>query len=350
MPLARLDAAAEGDGGDSDDDFAPASCRRTIPRPFGGTTPQSQNSRLSGGGHRSLEALGESLANLRRRARESDEAERRGAAEAAQERLACLRQAFVFRGSASDSTRRESFAAEDHRGAKRSAALAGPPPPPSARPSSTAAFTLRQAIGLPTQPPRLSDSALIVIDVQLTYIEGPLKLANVSAAVRNCASMIERARRLRIPIFHVRHHAGAGTLYDVHGRSGAFVPPAAPLKGGSLERVITKSYPNSFEGTALAADLADLEIKNLVLVGFMTHCCISSTARAAFNKGFVATVVADCTATRALPDPTLSAKKAGGGIGALVGVVQPESGQAAALAHISDLHAIVVPSGDYLFD
>ena len=40
---------------------------------------------------------------------------------------------------------------------------------------------------------------------------------------------------------------------------------------------------------------------NLVLAGFMTHMCINSTARGAFNLGFAPTVVAAATATRDLP-------------------------------------------------
>ena len=41
----------------------------------------------------------------------------------------------------------------------------------------------------------------------------------------------------------------------------------------------------------------------LVIAGFMTHMCVSSTARAALDLGYKATVAADAAATRDLPDP-----------------------------------------------
>ena len=61
----------------------------------------------------------------------------------------------------------------------------------------------------------------------------------------------------------------------------------------------------------------------------MTHMCVNSTARGAFNLGYAPTVVASATATRALPGPT--------------GVVSPAALQAASLAAIGDLFGIVVP-------
>ena len=45
---------------------------------------------------------------------------------------------------------------------------------------------------------------------------------------------------------------------------------------------------------------AALGVKKLVLAGFMTHMCVSSTARAALDLGFQTTVPADASATRDL--------------------------------------------------
>jgi len=61
----------------------------------------------------------------------------------------------------------------------------------------------------------------------------------------------------------------------------------------------------------------------------MTHMCVSSTARGAFNLGYSATVIASATATRALPGPT--------------DTVSSMALQAASLAAIGDLFGIVVP-------
>src|SRR5690606_13645600 len=78
----------------------------------------------------------------------------------------------------------------------------------------------------------------------------------------------------------------------------AIADEAAP---GSGEAVVEKPLPNAFAGTTLGETLAAMGVKRLVLAGFMTHMCISSTARAALDLGYQTTVVADACATRDLP-------------------------------------------------
>ncbi|HRH74511.1 MAG TPA: isochorismatase family protein, partial [Zoogloea sp.] len=80
----------------------------------------------------------------------------------------------------------------------------------------------------------------------------------------------------------------------------------------------------------LDARLKALGVKNLVVVGFMTHMCINSTGRGAFNLGYAVTVPANATATRPLAG--------------LDGSTVPAAAlQAAALAALGDLFAVVVP-------
>jgi nicotinamidase-related amidase len=95
------------------------------------------------------------------------------------------------------------------------------------------------------------------------------------------------------------------------------------------EPVIVKQFPNSFVQTDLDDQLKAASARNLLLVGFMTHMCVNSTARGAFNLGYASTVVASATATRSLPSPT--------------GIVPSEALQTASLAAIADLFGIVVP-------
>ena len=77
-----------------------------------------------------------------------------------------------------------------------------------------------------------------------------------------------------------------------------------------------KQYPNSFVQTDLDEQLKAVGASNLVIAGFMTHMCVNSTARGAFNLGYAPTVVAAATATRALPglggEPVSAAAHAGG--------------------------------------
>jgi isochorismatase family protein len=66
---------------------------------------------------------------------------------------------------------------------------------------------------------------------------------------------------------------------------------------------VVKNYPSSFEKTNLDDLLKGFGVEEVTLAGFMTHVCVNSTARAAFNHGYRATVVGNATATRSLPNP-----------------------------------------------
>ena len=67
---------------------------------------------------------------------------------------------------------------------------------------------------------------------------------------------------------------------------------------------------------------------NIVLAGFMTHMCVSSTARVALDLGLRTTVAADACATRDLPD----------GRG---GTLDARTIHEVALAELSDRFAII---------
>ena len=194
--------------------------------------------------------------------------------------------------------------------------------------------TLRALSGLPTAPAPLSRSALVLVDCQNTYREGVMRLAGVEEALAEAEALLARARRAGIPIVHIRHDAGPGSPYDVRAPHGQIADAVAPQGD---EPVITKSYPNSFHQTELQATLARRGVEpgastSLVLAGFMTHMCINSTARGAFNLGYAPIVIGAATATRDLP-----------------GVAAPAL-QAASLAALADLFAVVVDRADSVPD
>ncbi len=162
---------------------------------------------------------------------------------------------------------------------------------------TTASTTLRDLKGLGHTPSSLSESALIMIDCQNTYREGIMKLEGVENALEEGKKLLERARALGIPIFHIRHDAGPGSPYDINDHIGAIADIVAPIEG---EPVITKNFPNSFVQTDLDEQLKAKVVKNIILAGFMTHMCVNSTAHGGFNLGYAPTVVASATASRPL--------------------------------------------------
>lgn len=197
-------------------------------------------------------------------------------------------------------------------------------------PMTDARPTLRSLLALPDTPAPLTKSALVLIDCQNTYREGIMHLDGVEPALQECQKLLKRARDAGTPVIHIRHDAGPGSPYDTNAPIGAIADSVAPQEG---EKVITKAYPSSFEKTNLDAELKRLGVEDLVLAGFMTHVCVNSTARAAFNHGYRPTVIANATATRSLPNPT-------------GGTLPADAVHNGALAALADIFAIVVPSGD----
>jgi nicotinamidase-related amidase len=62
-------------------------------------------------------------------------------------------------------------------------------------------------------------------------------------------------------------------------------------------------YQNEYiAGTDLHAILGEAARKDIIIAGFMTHMCVSSTARAALDLGYRVTIDAGACATRDLPD------------------------------------------------
>ena len=189
-----------------------------------------------------------------------------------------------------------------------------------------ASQTLREITGMGFDYAGLKNSALIMVDCQNTYRHGIMQLTNVEPAVKEAQQLLQMARALHVPIIHIQHDAGVGTPYDITAEIGQISTEVAPKNG---EAVITKNYPNSFVATPLEAQLKALGIENIILAGFMTHVCINSTARGAFNLGFKPTVVASACATRSL-------------IGPQGKVIDAQTMHDSALAAIRDMFAVVV--------
>ena len=186
--------------------------------------------------------------------------------------------------------------------------------------------TIREIAGLPDTPANLSQSALVMIDCQNTYREGIMQLEGVESALRNASHLLQRARTANIPIFHIQHDAGPGSPYDPAAKNGQIADIVAPV---DAEPVIVKRYPDSFASTNLDAQLKAAGCEHLILAGFMSHRCVSSTARAGFDRGYGVCVVENTTATRDLPD--------GSG-----GTISASEVQRASLRGLADLVAIIV--------
>jgi nicotinamidase-related amidase len=163
--------------------------------------------------------------------------------------------------------------------------------------------TLFELAGVTLRPAQPSDpdAVLLIIDAQREYVDGALPLSGVQAAIAEIERLLAQARAAGTPVIHVVHkgQGGPGSLFHPAAPGFEIVAPLRPQAG---EAVIEKSRVSAFAGTGLEEAIQRSGRKNLIVVGFMTHNCVSTTARAARDLGYAPTLVAAATATRDLPD------------------------------------------------
>ena len=142
--------------------------------------------------------------------------------------------------------------------------------------------------------------ALLLVDLQNDYFPGgAMELVGSPEACTQAGALLQAFRRAGRPIVHIQHLAARpGATFFLPGTPGAEIHAGvAPLPD---ETVFQKHFPNSFRETPLLAHLRGLGITQLVIAGMMTHMCIDTTVRAAFDLGFTCQLAGDACATRAL--------------------------------------------------
>src|SRR6202165_5364637 len=131
-------------------------------------------------------------------------------------------------------------------------------------------------------------TALLGRDVEDGVVAGAPARDLVVATV---GSLVEKARRERVPVVWVQHSDKQMTKGSDDWR---IVPELTP---GDAEPLVEKNYGDSFEDTILETVLSDLGIGRLIVVGAETDACIRSTLHGAFVRGYDATLVKDAHTT-----------------------------------------------------
>ena len=141
---------------------------------------------------------------------------------------------------------------------------------------------------------------LLIVDVQNDYFQGgEMELFKMEAAGKNIEALLSYFRANNYPVVFIQHLATKpNAAFFIPGTIGAEIHQSIfPLKD---EAVFIKHYPNSFRETGLNEYLRKLNLNELIICGAMSHMCIDTTTRAAFDLGFSCTVIADACATRDL--------------------------------------------------
>jgi nicotinamidase-related amidase len=165
--------------------------------------------------------------------------------------------------------------------------------------------------------------ALVLVDIQLDYFpNGRMECVGAVEASLMARRLLDHFREKNLPIVHIQHIAArSGATFLLPNTEGInFNESVKPLPG---EMVIEKHFPNSFRDTGLQEHLLSKGIKELVICGMMSHMCIDTTTRAAFDLGYTCMVAHDACATRDLlfDGTTIPAKHVHGSFMAALGAV-----------------------------
>lgn len=178
--------------------------------------------------------------------------------------------------------------------------------------------------------------ALLVVDVQNEFsAEGPRAVPGHTEALLAIMSRVEEARAEKRPIAWIRHHNKPHEAPD----SPAFLPdtwgarlsPGLGARAGlGPEKEFVKEVFGAFSGTALGTWLKEVGADDVLIVGFFTHMCVSTTAREALMLQLRVSIDPAATAARDLEHPELGRQEAA-------------EVKRAALLHLQHMGATILP-------
>jgi nicotinamidase-related amidase len=155
--------------------------------------------------------------------------------------------------------------------------------------------------------------ALIVIDAQNEFsAAGRRPVANHELALGAIHRRIDEARREGRPIAFLRHHnkAHESAAFQPGSWGAEFSPGIGPRLDRPGEAEFVKDVFGAFTGTDLEGWLEQVGSDEVLLVGFYTHMCVSTTAREAIMRGLSVALDPDGTGAAPLKNELLGEQSA----------------------------------------
>ena len=139
--------------------------------------------------------------------------------------------------------------------------------------------------------------ALIVVDVQQEYFDGPLQIQHPprEQSLGNVVRAMELATEQDLPVVVVQHEYPEGAPVFAVGSAGWALHPDVEARVRPAWKRTTKQNGSVFAGSDVAAWLADQGVDTITIVGFMTNNCDLATAVDAEGLGLAAEVLSDAT-------------------------------------------------------
>ncbi|QCQ93374.1 isochorismatase family protein [Rhodococcus sp. SGAir0479] len=139
--------------------------------------------------------------------------------------------------------------------------------------------------------------ALVVVDVQQEYFEGPLEIQFPPRAesLANIVNAVDTATARGIPVLVVQHQMPQGAPVFVEGTVGWSLHPEIERCIDPATKRVHKQYGSVFAGTDVARWLHRHDVDTITIVGYMTNNCDLATAVEAEGLGFATEILSDAT-------------------------------------------------------
>ena len=146
-----------------------------------------------------------------------------------------------------------------------------------------------------TPTPLQARRALIVIDVQNEYESGGLRIQHppIAESLRNIGRAMDAAYAAGIPIIVAQQSAPATAPLFATGSPGWQLHPVVSAR--PHDHHLRKTLPSAFADTDLGPWLQAHAIDTLAVVGYMTHNCIDTTIKHAFDAGLQVELLMDAS-------------------------------------------------------
>lgn len=165
-----------------------------------------------------------------------------------------------------------------------------------------------------------ADTALLVIDIQNTYLETPDDAIEAErwqgfftrmneTVIPNTATLADQCRKAGIEVIHARiacmkddgrdrslsqKKPGFNYLLLPKDRPDSQIVDALAPQGDEI--TVLKTTDSALTGTNLRLILHNMGISNVIVAGIFTDQCVSSTVRSLADESFAVSVVEDCCA------------------------------------------------------
>lgn len=139
--------------------------------------------------------------------------------------------------------------------------------------------------------------ALIVIDAQNEYFEGPLSIQYPlrEESLANIVSAIDTAQVEGMPVAFVQHTMGEGAPVFEPSTERFELHADVEARRKEDTHAVVKQFGSVYAETDVEQWLRDNDVDTVTLVGFMTNNCVIASAVEGEKLGFTTEVLSDAT-------------------------------------------------------